>query len=405
MSVPALRPTGLPAHRPSRHPNRGRNRRPSVVLLTIVLLLVAFFAWAANAPVDMVTRASGSLIASSRVQVVQSLDGGLLEELLVREGDRVERGDVLARFADERAAASANESLARSTALRATIARLEAELAEAGAVRFPADLKASADVLAAQRRLFEERRRAIADELRGLRDAVRLARQEFDLVARLKASGDISQAEVLRVERLLLDAEAALLNRANRYRQDARTELARARDELSQVDQSVAQRRQVLASTVLHSPAAGIVKNVRVTTRGGVLRPGDELLQIVPSDDRLVLEAKVRPADVALLRPGLPASIKFDAYDYTIHGFVRGTVTYLSADTLREDTRSGEQVYYRVHVETESRSGQVTSHTGRSLDVMPGMTASVDIRTGTRTVLSYLLKPLRRTVDEAFAER
>jgi adhesin transport system membrane fusion protein len=156
---------------------------------------------------------------------------------------------------------------------------------------------------------------------------------------------------------------------------------------------------------VIRAPVRGIVKNVRVTTRGGVLRPGEELLQIVPADDRLIVEARVRPSDIALLRPGLPVSIKFDAYDYTAYGAVPGKLSYISADTIRDDSRAGEQLYYRVHVETDIPPG-APAETGlrKRLDVMPGMTVTVDIRTGRRSALSYMLKPIRRTLDEAFSE-
>jgi membrane fusion protein, adhesin transport system len=215
----------------------------------------------------------------------------------------------------------------------------------------------------------------------------------------------VAQAEVLRVQRLVSDAESNAANRQNRYLQEARTEVAKARDDLGQVEQLYAQRVQVLENLVLKAPVAGIVKNVKITTTGGVLRPGDELLQIVPTNDKLVVEAKVRPSDIGLLRPGLPATIKFDAYDYTMYGSVTGKVSYISADTMKEDSRAGEQVYYRVHVETDTPAGEATTHLNKTIQVMPGMTAGIDIMTGQRTVLSYLLKPIRRTIDESLGER
>ena len=183
-------------------------------------------------------------------------------------------------------------------------------------------------------------------------------------------------------------------------------ELAKVREDYEQVEQQVTQKRQQLANSVISSPASGIVKNVKFTTLGGVLRAGDELLQVVPVDDQLIVEAKVLPRDIALIRPGLPATIKFDAYDYTVFGIVDGEVTYVAADTMRDDsqrTDSAAATYYRVHIRTTA-PGPVT-RTGRQIDVLPGMTAQVDIRTGQRTLLTYLLKPVTKTLTEAFKER
>jgi adhesin transport system membrane fusion protein len=194
-----------------------------------------------------------------------------------------------------------------------------------------------------------------------------------------------------------------LINRKNKYYQEARVELAKTEDDIGQNEQIGTPRAQQLSDTVLKAPVSGIVKNVRITTQGGVLRAGEELLQIVPLDDVLIVETRIRPADIALLKPGLKATIRFDPFDYTVYGSVSGKVSYVSADTIKEEGKAGEVTYYRVHVSTTAKPVKTT--TGRTLDILPGMTAQVDIRTGDRTVLEYLLKPLRKTLTESFGER
>jgi adhesin transport system membrane fusion protein len=360
-------------------------------VVAVALMCVTAVAWSSLVEIDQVTRASGQLIASSRVQIVQSVDGGVIERLHVREGDTVEAGQTLATLDSGRTQAALRESEARSAALRAALARLAIEAQMGERLVFPAALGAFPSVQRAQQALFEQRRRSLSVELDALESSASIARQELALVQNLHRVGDVSQAELLRVSRLASEAEAQLSIRKNRWLQEVRAEQARAEDELAQLEQVQAQRREVLDSLV--------------TTRGGVLRPGEELLQIVPADDRLIVEARVRPSDIALLRPGLPVSIKFDAYDYTAYGAVSGKLSYISADTIRDDSRAGEQLYYRVHVETDIPPG-APAETGlrKRLDVMPGMTVTVDIRTGRRSALSYMLKPIRRTLDEAFSE-
>jgi adhesin transport system membrane fusion protein len=201
----------------------------------------------------------------------------------------------------------------------------------------------------------------------------------------------------------LVKVQRALFNQKNKYFQDAGAELAKTEDDIGQNSQVQTQRNQVLTDSVFRAPVDGIVKNVRITTQGGVLRAGDELMQIVPLDDKLILETKVKPADIAQIRQGLAAGIRFDSFDYTVYGAVNGTVSYVSADTIKEDTKAGEQTYYRVHVET--LGNPVKARNGKILDILPGMTAQTDIRTGDRTVMHYILKPLRKTLTESMGER
>jgi len=375
----------------------------SAVLWILIIGLAAGFAWAFVYRIDQVTRGVGTVIATSRVQVIQAVDGGVLKSLKVREGDSVKQGEVLAVLDQTRFAAQVMELDSRLAALHGQAARLRAEVTGASEIRFPPPVKKFPELIAVQKALFTQKRQGLEEELRTLGVAVKLAREDAQLVAELAKTGDVSRSEVIKAERALNDTEAQLINRKNKYYQDARVELAKTEDDIGQNEQVRTPRAQQLSDSVMRAPVAGIVKNVRITTQGGVLRAGEELLQIVPLDDVLIVETKIRPSDIALLKPELKATIRFDAFDYTVYGSVSGTVAYVSADTIKEEGKSGEVTYYRVHVSTSAKP--VKTSTGRTLDILPGMTAQVDIRTGDRTVLEYLLKPLRKTLTESLGER
>jgi adhesin transport system membrane fusion protein len=375
----------------------------SRVIWLLIAAFVAAIVWVSVYRVDQVVRATGTLISSSRVQVIQAVDGGVLESLKVKEGDTVKHGQVIAILEQTRPAAAVKEYDARLAAMYAQAARLRAEVTDAPAIRFPPHVEKFPEIVEVQNALFTQKRQGLAEELRTLTVAVTLAREDARLVAQLAKNGDVSRSEVIRSERILNDVEAQLVNRKNKYYQDARIELARIEDDIGQNEQVRNMRLRQLKDSTFVAPVAGIVKNVRVTTQGGVLKSGEELLQIVPLDDQLIVEAKVRPSDIGMLKKGLPANIRFDAFDYTVYGAVSGEVAYISADTLKEETRTGEQTYYRVHVVTSGNP--VKTRTGRMVEILPGMTAQVDIRTGDRTVLEFILKPLRKTLTESLGER
>ena len=369
------------------------------LLLLTVMFLLSLVAWAAQASIEEQIRAQGKVITSSRSQVVQVIDGGALKALYFKEGDRVSAGDLLARLDPVRFQASNDEIAVKVASLQATLERLSAELDGRDLV-FSDSLSQYQDLLESQRELHRKRLRAQKQEIAGIRRTLDLAEEEYFSLKKLNEMGDASRTEGLRVQRQVSELRSEITNKKNQFRQEAQAEHALTRGELEQAQQVLAQRKEALDSTLLRAPMSGVVKNVRFTTLGAVLKPGDELLQIVPSDDTLVVEARVKPADVAFLREGMKANVKLDAYDYTLYGSLHGEVTYISPDTLEEDLRRDETAYYRVHVQTNQ---QITT-VGKQLDVKPGMTSSVEIITGDRTVASFVLKPLRRTVDQALHE-
>lgn len=377
-------------------------RRSRLTLWATAFSLVVFLVWAHFAVIDQITRAPGQVIASQRSQVIQSQDGGIIEQLLVKDGDTVDRGQVLVRLEKARSEASYLEARAKSAGLTATVARLRAEVF-GGEPIFPPMLGNYPQFRDNQLVLFRKRKSAIEEEVTALETLLGLAQRELEMTQPLLKTGDVSRTEVLRLERQVAEIASQITNKRNRYFQDAQAELSKALEDLAGIEQTMAQRITQVDQTELRAPLHGVVKNVRITTRGGVIRPGEEVMQIVPLEDDLLIEARVMPADIAFIKPGLSATVKIDAYDYTIYGDLPGKLTYISPDTLTEDLRQGEQPYYRVRVRTDGR--RFSGRPNEDLEIQPGMTATVEIRTGSNTVLKYITKPVVKTLSEALRER
>lgn len=372
------------------------------VLWVTAFALVTTFVWAYFATLDQITRATGSVIASSRSQIIQSQEGGALEELLVKEGDIVEEGDVLARIERTKAESSFLEARAKAVSLQATVARLTAEV-YGGEPKFPPDVKKYPEFEKNQRALYHKRHSAINEEIAALTSMQSYAQEELQMNKPLMASGDVSRSEILRLMRQVADLGAQITNKRNKYFQDSQAELGKAQEELAGIQQTLAQRKNQLDLTEMRAPLRGVVKNVRITTRGGVIRAGEEVMQIVPLEDDLVVEVKVAPSDIGFIKPGLSAKVKIDAYDYTVYGDLPGTLIYISADTLSEDLKQGEKPYYRARVRTNGR--KFSSRSDANLEILPGMTATVEIKTGSNTVMHYITKPVVKTLQESLGER
>lgn len=367
-----------------------------------VLAIALFGTWAWHAEIDQITRGQGQIIASSRTQIIQAPDGGVIEDLRVREGAMVQRGEVLAVLESTKVEAAYRESESKVGALSATVSRLRAEVF-GGAPAFNEESESFLDFRQNQLALLRKRRESYRQEIASMERMRALALKELSMTEPLQATGDVSMADVLKLQRQVADLEGQMSNRQNKYLQETQAELNKAEEELSTARELLIQRKEQVNNTVLKAPLNGTVKNVRVTTLGGVLRPGDELMQIVPEEDNLLVEAKVKPADVAFLKPGLPVSVKIDAYDYTIYGSLNGKLTYISADTMSDDLKRDEQASYRVQVKTDSL--QFDRNPGQELPLQPGMTATIEVKTGRNTVWSYILKPIVKTLNESLGER
>lgn len=381
---------------------KNERQRPHLIIWLTLLIFVIFTAWASTAEIVQFTRAPGQVIASSRTQIIQSSDGGVVEALLVKEGDLVSKDQLLVKLDTTKAEAGYLESRAKATALRATKARLDAEIM-GGEPKFPSEVAQYPQFKENQLLLLRKRRQAIEGELAALKSILDLANRELEMNQPLLARGDTSQAEVLKIQRQVADLQSQIINKRNKYTQELQTEISKVEEDLASAEQTMAQRKDLLDRTKLVSPVSGVVKNVRITTLGGVVRASEEVMQIVPLEDALVVEAKVKPADIAFLKPGLQANVKIDAYDYTIYGSLEGKVAYISADTLTEDLKQNEQAYYRVQVRTSGK--HFSGRPDQTLEIQPGMTATVEIETGSNTVLRYLIKPLIKTVSESMGER
>lgn len=371
------------------------------LLVGVFALLVAF---AAVFEIDQGVRAQGQVIPGSRTQVIQAVDGGMLVALHVREGDSVRAGQKLAEFEPDRAQASYSQSQAEVASKTIALVRARAELVG----REPAydeELSKWPEFIEAQMGVYRQRKQGLEQDVAVLQDSLRLASEELQMNRRLLQAGDISRSEVMRLERQVLDLRARINATRNKYFQDTRVEVAKLEDELTASRHRLEERENVLQHTDLVSPMDGVVKYVRVTTVGGVLKPGDELMQISPVDDELLLELKVSPADVGQLRQGLPVSVRFDAFDSSIYGKVSGTLRYISPDTLSEQASNGQtQTYYRalVALKWDKSASPQRIH---PQDIKPGMTATADVLTGQRSILSYLTKPITRAFSGALMQR
>ncbi len=377
-------------------------KQSNIIIIVATAAVLGFLAWSLWASLDQVTRAPGTVVPSGRVQIVQSPEGGVIKQILVREGDRVRKGQLLVTLDRINQTAAVAESNAKLADLRTQMVRIQAELFDRP-LSFPSDIR-DREFIANQTALYYQRREALQEELKNLRAMLRLVQEELEMNMPLVESGDVSRSEILRMQRTVADLQGQITNRRNVYLQELQTEYARIEGELATAEQAMTQRQQALEQTELYAPTAGVVVNVAYNTIGAVLKPGDEVLQIVPTDDILLVEARVPPSDIAFVRTGQEAAVKFDAYDSSIYGSAIGEVTYVSADTLTEDTPDGPVSYYAANLAVETSSMRAR-RAGEVIDLQPGMTATAEIKTGESTVFEYLTKPILKTADEALEER
>lgn len=361
------------------------------ILWACVALVAVFILWSSWATVDEVARGEGRVVPNSRVQVIQSLEGGILRDLMVKEGDIVQAGQPLAQLDDKRFESSTLESGAQVTALTAAIARLEAEVLGTPSIAFPSTIPAGDPVIASEQALFRARRQNLNATLSALTQETAYARRQLDMVEPLAEKGVVSEVEALRLGKEIAELTGRQTEVRNTYMQEAYAELASKKAELAAQSQIFNQRRDQLDRTRLVAPVRARVNDILVTTRGGVVQPGEAIMQLTPIDDQLLVEARVLPRDVAFIRPGMPARVKITAYDYTVYGDLPGKVEQISEDTLEEDTPRGKVAYYSILVRTDRGYLQ---RGGQRLPIRPGMVAEVDVQSGSRTILSYLLKPL-----------
>ncbi|USE82620.1 HlyD family type I secretion periplasmic adaptor subunit [Acinetobacter tibetensis] len=371
----------------------------------LFVFLIVFVFWAYHSHVEEVTRGQGSVIPTSREQILQSLDPGTIKEMLVKEGDVVEKGQILLRLDDTRSSAILRESEAKVANLEAMSARLRAE-SYGTKIQFPEGISES--LKHRERAAYVARRRAVDDAVAGLQTSKAMLDREISITSPMVAEGVMSEVELLRMRRQSSDLALQINEKRNQYAADANNELVRVESELAQAKENMAMRADPVDRSLIRAPLRGIVKNIKINTVGGVVQAGQDIMEIVPLNDKLLVEAYIRPQDVAFVHPGLGAIVKVTAYDYALYGGLEGKVTLISPDTLRDKTRPSElnlnpdEAYYRILVETNQNS--LTDKNGKTMPIIPGMIASVDVKTGEKTIFQYLIKPITR-MKQALQER
>ena len=369
----------------------------------ISCMLALFLGWAWFFPLVEVSSGQGTVVPSSHEQVIQSLEGGIVTAISVKEGDLVEKDQIIARLDPTRSASNVEETAAKYYAAIAAAARLRAELDGSAAITFPNELSGEkfAQLRENENALFRSRRNSFREALSGLTDELELAQQELEIAKHLQNSGATSRVEVIRLQREVTEIKLEL----TRLRTDSRVQVAEELQRVSseaEVQASIMRgRSDQLARLVFRAPMRGIVKEISVTTIGGVVPPGGKLMTIVPLNDQLLVEARIAPQDIAFIHPGQDALVKITAYDYAIFGGLSGEVVTISPNTVRDEVNP-DQVYYRAYIRT--REDHLTNKAGTQFPIVPGMIATVDIRTGEKTVWQYLVKPFNRA-QEALRER
>ncbi|CAM7604396.1 MULTISPECIES: HlyD family type I secretion periplasmic adaptor subunit [Citrobacter] len=374
--------------------------RSSLIVWFLFALLAAFVAWASYFHLDEVTTGSGKVVPSSHEQEIQSLEGGIIYKLHVREGDIVEKGQVLAQLDRTKTESGVQESESKLHAALATSARLTAEVNGTEPV-FPPELNNETALINQERALFLSRRESLEKGIQGLKQGIALIDGELALTQPLIKQGAASQVEVLRLRRQKNEMENKIAELQTQYYVRAREELAKANAEIETERSVMRGREDSLTRLTFNAPVRGIVKDIDVTTVGGVIAPGGKLMSLVPLDDQILIETKILPRDVAFIHPGQEAMVKITAYDYSIYGGINGVVTLISPDTIQDEVKR-DLYYYRVYIRTNSN--HLINKQKKAFPVFPGMIATVDIKTGNKTVLEYLLKPLNKA-KEAMRER
>lgn len=380
------------------HEAANRTRR---ILWIMMASVVLFIAWASVATLNEVAIGEGKVTPASRGQVIQNLEGGILAELLVREGDIVEEGQVLASLDPVKAKANVEETNAKIVALKARAARLDAEINNRDDVTFPEDILHATDVIERERDVFSTNRRAFKENIDNLKELLALAEKEVTIVEPLLKTGAATDVELLRLRQKAGELSSRLAATASEYYVALRADFAKTMADLEPILKIQEGQSDQLSRTIIRSPARGIVKDIRVMTIGGIVAPGGTLMEIVPLGDELLIEARLSPRDIAFIHPGQEANVKITAYDSAIYGSLPGKVLMVSPDSIQDDVDRRIN-YYRAFILTTT--SYLTTKDGKQHPIVPGMVANAEIRTGEKTVLAYLMKPLNRA-GEALRER
>ncbi|MCP1756858.1 MULTISPECIES: HlyD family type I secretion periplasmic adaptor subunit [Bradyrhizobium] len=395
-------------------------RTSRMLLWTSCALLATFLIWAHFAVLDEVKRGSGRVVPSRQMQVVQSLEGGIVGDILIREGDIVQQGQSLMRIDDTKFASEFGEIRERRAAMAARVARLDAEARGRTEITFPDDLdKMVPAAVATETSVFKMRGQKVAQDIDVLNQQVtrltgslKLLEREQTLTRRLYEQKVVPEIEMLRLDRQatemkgqLAEAQSKIANITASFRSQADEDLAKSRADLAVLDENIKSAQDRVRRTDLKAPVHGIVNKLNISTIGAVVQPGANLMDIVPLDDTLLVEGRIRPQDIAFIRPDQDAVVKISAYDSSVYGSLKGKVERISADTIVDDKAEKterQETFYRVMVRTDKNHLGTEQH---PLPIIPGMVTTVEVLTGEKSVLDYIVKPARLLRDEALRER
>ncbi|CAC9434001.1 hypothetical protein BSPLISOX_2452 [uncultured Gammaproteobacteria bacterium] len=365
---------------------------------------VGFLLWASLFDIDETVRSQGSIVANGNTQIIQVADGGVLSKLLVSEGDQVKQGELLATLEKDRAQAGYHEIRSQVAYLKSALARASAEVLEKPIV-FDELTQNYPDFINAQQALYVQKKRSLNQEVGVLEESFDIANKEWGMMQALAKTGDVSELEALSSKQKRLEFKRKIMEAKNQYYEKASREIERLEGDLAKNLYKLKEQESILEYTNIYSPVSGVVKELKVTTVGGVLRSGDQLMEVSPSQGGVILEAKINPVDIGRVKLGLPVTIKLNAFDYTIFGGLRGIVTYISSDTLLDKDPSGRQItFYQVNVEIQGPEHKNNAKS-KEIKVKLGMSGTVDIKVGTRSLFKYLTKPIARGFSGALNER
>lgn len=375
--------------------------RVTWALYLLCAVLTVGIVWSALARVDEITRSDGRIVPDGREQVIASLDAGILRELKVREGQEVQAGEELAYLDPTRVEAQQAEGQVKLLALKAAIARLTAEANGRATIQWPADVDVKSRYAQAEAESFEARKRLMEEAVSAINRSLGLISRELKLAQDMSKSGLMSDVEVMRLNRQVNEMQQQRTERMSRYRQEASQDLVRVQSEMAQLDEQMVVRQDALTRTVLKSPVHGVIKSIKISTIGGVVGSGAPILEIAPIGPQVLVQARIKPKDIGFVRLGQTAEVKLAGYDFNTYGGLEGKVTYISPDAVTAENDKTGEGHYRVIVTAERNN---LKYKGEKLPVIPGMTSQVEIKTGERSVLSYLLRPMMKS-QEALRER
>jgi multidrug efflux pump subunit AcrA (membrane-fusion protein) len=378
---------------------------PLVIIFgALFVVIIPLLAWANFAEIEQRSSTRGIVIAADKIQKIQAPIDGVVESIVVKEGQKVKKGDLLVVLEKEQNQASLDAAASKVASLKAKINRLHAEVYSTDLVYPKGFLGVEyEEFITTQRNLFLLRKKALEDEVSSIASALILKEEELASNQKLVESGDIGRNKVLKIGREVIDLKGKILNIKNKFLQGAQEEMNKIEEELSIRKEMLTEKRVTLDRSEITSHMDAVVKEIIITTQGAKVRPGDVILELVPLGQERIIEVKLKPADISYVKAGQKASVKLDTYDFSIYGGFSGNVEYISPDTIIEKTSRGDEYFFKVIVSLD-QDGLFTKK-GTSVDVTTGMGAQVDIITGKRTVLHYLTKPIIRTLDESFTER